>query len=198
MFSALTVVHTWPLATDPAHVSRNDNADTMLGEWIVAWVAHQLPRDPLHLFDANIFYPERRSLAYNDSLIVPGAMAVPLRWLGASPVLTFNLLLLLGFLATALAMYGVVVAWTDDHLAGILAGSLLAFNANVMTRLPHLQVFHAEWVPLALWAVDRLLTRARTRDAMWLALFVSLAGLTSGYLVVITAFRARRGRVGAA
>lgn len=182
------MVHTWPLATDPAHLSRNDNSDAVLNEWIVSWIAHQLPRDPLNLFHANIFHPEQYTLAYSDPLIVPALLGLPIRALGASPVLTFNILLLLGFFLTALAMYGVVVAWTRDHLAGILAGSLLAFNAHTMTRLPHLQAIHAEGVPLALWALDRLITGSRTRDGLWLALCgVSLA-LTSGYTAIITAF----------
>ena len=53
----LAIVHTWPLALNLAHLSRNDNGDAQLNEWILAWVAHQLPRDPIHLFEANIFYP---------------------------------------------------------------------------------------------------------------------------------------------
>ena len=43
--------------------SLNWNGDVMLNEWIVAWVQHQLPRDPLNLFRANIFYPAPDSLA---------------------------------------------------------------------------------------------------------------------------------------
>src|SRR5439155_8879172 len=58
LFAALTVVHTWPLASNPAQLSRNDNADTLLNEWTIAWDAHQAVHDPRHLFDANIFYPE--------------------------------------------------------------------------------------------------------------------------------------------
>src|SRR5262249_48930284 len=38
LFLVLSIVHTWPLATAPARLSRNDNADTMLNEWILAWV----------------------------------------------------------------------------------------------------------------------------------------------------------------
>ena len=188
VFVMLAVVHTWPLTTDLRGLSRNDNADTMLNTWIVSWVAHQLPRDPLHLFDANIFHPHRNTLALSEPLIVPGAMAIPLEWLGVSPVLTYNLLLLAGFILTALAMYAVIVAWTGDHMAGLLAGAVLAFNAHTMTRLPHLQAIHAQWFPLALWALDRLLTGQRTRDALWLGLFVLLLALTSGYLAVFVAF----------
>src|SRR5579871_4267606 len=93
----LTLVHTWPLALQPGRYSGNDNADTQLNEWILAWIAHQLPRDPAHLFEANIFYPAHDSLAFSEPLIVPALMGAPLAWLGASPVLVYNLVLIAGF-----------------------------------------------------------------------------------------------------
>jgi len=82
----LAVLHTWPLVLHPGRYSRNDNADTQLNEWIMAWVAHQLPRHPLQLFDANIFYPAKDTLAFSEPLIVPALMGAPLAWSGASPV----------------------------------------------------------------------------------------------------------------
>src|SRR5205085_1642962 len=45
-FVALSLVHTWPLATDPAHLGRHDNRDTILNQWILAWVAHQAVTSP--------------------------------------------------------------------------------------------------------------------------------------------------------
>jgi len=69
-FVAIAVLETWPLARHPARLSRNDNGDTILNEWVLAWVAHQAPRAPLHVYDANIFYPERNTLAYSESMIV--------------------------------------------------------------------------------------------------------------------------------
>ena len=59
LFVGLAILHTWPLATAPGTLSRNDNGDFILHEWIMAWVSHQVITNPLHLFDANIFYPER-------------------------------------------------------------------------------------------------------------------------------------------
>ena len=99
----LAIVHTWPLATAPGTLSRNDNGDAQLNEWIMAWVAHQLPRAPARLFNANIFYPARDTLAFSEPLIVPGLMGAPMAWLGGSPVLVFNLVLILGFALTAWA-----------------------------------------------------------------------------------------------
>ena len=183
----LAVVHTWPLATSPGTLSRNDNADAELNEWILAWVAHQLPRSPAHLFDGNIFYPERDTLAFSEPLIVPALMGAPLQWLGASPVFTFNIVLLLGFTLTAWAGYTVAFEWTGDRAAGMLAGSMFAFNTHTMTRMPHIQGIHAWGLPLALLSADRLLVRARWRDAAWLALWMTAMAYTSGYLIVFAA-----------
>src|SRR4051812_3079349 len=85
LFIGLAILHTWPLATAPGTLSRNDNGDFILHEWIMAWVAHQIVTNPLHLFDANIFYPERYTLAYSDHLFVQSMMGAPLLWAGASP-----------------------------------------------------------------------------------------------------------------
>ena len=79
VFTALAILHTWPLATDPAHLSRVDNADYLLNTWALSWVAHELPRHPTQVFDANIFYPERLTLAYSEAMLVQGAMAIPVR-----------------------------------------------------------------------------------------------------------------------
>ena len=57
LFVALACIHSWPLATAPGTWCRNDTGDPILNEWALAWVAHQIVTDPLHLFDANIFYP---------------------------------------------------------------------------------------------------------------------------------------------
>ncbi len=187
LFTALAVAHTWPLATDLAHLSRVDNADTQLNAWTVSWIAHQLPRDPLHLFDANIFHPAPHTLAYSEPLLVPGLVGAPLRWLGASPITTYNVLVLVGFATTALAMYALVLRLTGDPTAAVLSGCLFAFNAHTLTRFPHLQALHAQWLPLSIWALDRLLCGGRLRDAAWLALFFSLAAMTSGYLGVFVA-----------
>jgi hypothetical protein len=180
----LAVVHTWPLATAPGRLCRNDTADTMLNEWILAWIAHQLPRAPAALFDANIFHPARHTLAYSEPLIVPGLLGAPLAWLGASPVLVYNVVLMIGFALTAWAAYAVVKEWTGDDVAGLVAGSAFAFNSHLLTRLAHVQAVHAWGLPLALLAADRIVVSARRRDALWLALWMIAMAATSGYLAV--------------
>lgn len=187
-FALLAVMHTWPLATDPAHLTRHDNRDAVLNEWIVGWVAHQLPHSPLHLFDGNIFHPERYTLAYSEPMVVQAILAMPLLWSGASLVLTYNLLLLSGMALSGWAMALVVRRWTDSWPAGLVAGATFAFAAHTLSRIPHLQAQHVEFLPLALLALDRLFEVPSARNAIRLAGWFILQGLTSVYLLVFTTF----------
>jgi hypothetical protein len=183
----LAVLHTWPLALHPGRYSRNDNADTQLNEWILAWIAHQLPRAPLHLFEGNIFYPAHDSLAFSEPLIVQGMMGAPLAWAGASPVLVYNLVLIAGFALTAFATFLLVERWTGSWIAGLLSGSAFAFNTHTLTRLAHVQGIHIYGLPLALLAADRVLRDGSPKAALLLTAALVLAAYTSGYLIVFAA-----------
>jgi len=183
----LAVLHTWPLARDLSGQSRHDNADTTLNAWIVSWVAHALPRDPWHVFDAPMFHPERRTLAYSEPLLVPGVMAWPLRAAGLDATATYNLLALAGYALSAWAMWRLVTHWTGDEWAGAVAGAAFAFNAHLLTRFGHLQALHAEFLPLVLVALDGLATRARLGHAAGLTAGLVLTGLTSIYQLTFTA-----------
>jgi len=158
----------------------------MLNEWVIAWVAHQAVHDPRHLFQANIFYPERNTLAFSESMLVQSAFAAPLLWAGASPVLTYNLVLMAGFTLTGWAMCMVVARWTGDWPAGIGAGILMAFSSHALARLPHLQAQHIEFLPFVLLSLNALLDRPRLRHAIALAVCFALHSLTSYYLFVMT------------
>ena len=216
LFALLAAAHTWPLASAPGRWSRTDSGDTLLNTWALAWVAHQAVTDPQHLFDANIFHPEKRTLALSEHLAPQAAMVAPLLWAGASPVLAHNIALLLGFTLTAWAMCHLVVRWTGCWPAGLVAGSLAAFNAHTLTRLAHLQAQHLEFLPLALIAFDRLLEWGTPRrgetsgeglsapaaderpdgspslaggvgHALKTGAWFALQGLTSGYFLVFSA-----------
>jgi hypothetical protein len=186
MFAVLAGIHTWPLVSDVAHWSRIDSGDGALNTWAIAWVAHGLWTDPFHLFDANIFYPERLTLAYSESMIVQGAMALPVIALGGSAVLAYNLVLLAGLALTGWAFCLLTWRWTGSWSAGLLAGSLAAFNAHSLVQFAHLQLQHVEFVAVMLFALDRFVESRRLRHAALLAAGFVLQGLTSIYLLVFS------------
>lgn len=184
---AATLLHTWPLASAPATWSRMDNADTALNAWIIAWVAHKLPSAPLALFDANIFFPEPRTLAFSEHMVVQGVLGLPFFAAGLSAALVYNLLVLVGFTWSAYAMTRVVTRWTGDGGAGLVAGLAYAFNAHTLVRFGHLQALHVQFLPLALAAFQELRERPGRRTAIVLAAWLTLQALTSNYLLVMTA-----------
>jgi hypothetical protein len=187
LFALLAILHTWPLASAPGRLGRNGQADTQLNAWTLAWVAHQVVHDPVHLFDANIFYPERHTLAFSEHLFVQGVMGAPVRWAGGSPILVYNIVFIAGLALTGWAMSLVVQRWTDNWIAGVLSGCLMAFNALTLTRFPHIQIQHLEFLPFALLSLDRLLTTPRLKYAVQLAASYVLQSLTSLYFLVFTA-----------
>ncbi|MGE0816950.1 MAG: hypothetical protein AB7O28_19820 [Vicinamibacterales bacterium] len=187
LFLALAVLHTWPLAAGLSTWSRMDNADTALNAWILAWDAHQLPIAPLHLFDANIFYPEPRTLAFSEHMVVQGVMGLPLFAAGLSAVTVYNVLAILGFATSGLAMAIVVERWTGHPRAGVVAGMAYAFNAHTLVRFGHMQALHVQFLPFALAALHDLADRPAWRTAWRMAAATTLQALTSNYLLVMTA-----------
>ena len=188
LFALLAVIHTWPLATAPAALTRHDNADALLNEWVVAWVAHQVTRDPLRLFHANIVHPEPNTLAFSEHLFAQAMMGAPLLWAGFSTTAVHNILVIAGFALTGWTMALVMWRWTGDGWAAVLAGMLLAFNAHSLSRIAHLQAVHVQFLPLAVYALDRLLTAPRVRHALGLAAAFVLQALASNYLLVFLTF----------
>jgi hypothetical protein len=183
----LALAHTWPLVTAPATLSRTDSADGLLNQWILGWVAHAMVTQPLSLFDANIFYPEPRTLAFSEHLAVPAIFSAPVFWAGGSPVLAYNVTLWIGLALTGWTTALVLHRWTGDWYAAVLAGSLAAFNTDTLTRMAHIQAMHLEFLPLALLALDDVLQRGERRDALRLGGWAALQMLCSGYLLVMTA-----------
>lgn len=189
--AVLAVAHTWPLASAPASRSLNHNADAQLNAWTISWIARTVVRDPRHMADGNIFWPERETLAYTEPLVVPALLVAPVAWLGGSAVLAFNLSLLFGLVLTGWSAWYVAARWTGAPDAALVAGALAAFNAHLLTRLPHLQAAHAWGLLWALYWADALVdassARARTRAAGGLALAVLATSLTSIYWLALAA-----------
>jgi len=68
--------------------------DTRLFLWTLGWDTHALVSHPLAIFDANIFYPEPRTLAYSEHQIGSALFAAPVILASGNLVLGLNLVLL--------------------------------------------------------------------------------------------------------
>ena len=102
-FGILTVFLIAPMALHLGSVGRLDNADTRMLIWNVAWVARTLIVDPLHVLDANIFYPHRGTLVYSESNLGAGVLAIPVYWATRNPYAAHNFVVLLTFVLSGTA-----------------------------------------------------------------------------------------------
>src|SRR5439155_8495395 len=102
---ALTALLLYPISFHPGQHVRADSSDGQFSLWNVAWVARTIVADPVHLFDANIFYPHRGTLLYSEANLVAGALAAPAYWATRNPYLAHNAVVLLMFFSSGLGMY---------------------------------------------------------------------------------------------
>jgi len=164
------------------------HTDPVFSIWRLAWVAHQLPSDPAHLYDANIFFPERDSLANSDAMLLTGVVASPLFWLGLRPVVVYNVLLLASFVLSGVAMFALVRSLTSSVLPAFVAGVAFAFFPFRLEHYEHLELLSAFWTPLVLLALHRVIRPERQmRDAALLGALLAAQYHASMYFGVYLA-----------
>jgi hypothetical protein len=164
-----------------AFTSVPDLGDPLFSMWRLSWIAHQVPRGPSHLFDANIYYPATGTLAYSDAMLVPGLIAAPALWLGAPVLVVYTTLFLTTFVAAGLAMFALARAITQHAGAAVVAALVFAFDPFRFSHYSHLELQFTCWMPLALLALFRTLSAARPGDGAATGIFVSLQALCSLY-----------------
>ncbi len=185
-FIVLSLVLTYPLAL---HLTGavEDRQDALLNVWITAWDGHQLLSDPLYLFDANIFYPYPRTLAYSELLLGNALLALPITLATGNPVLGYNVVLLLSFVLSGLGTYLLVLKLTRSPGAGLVAGTIFAFASYRLTNLAQAQLLTTQWLPLALLSLYGLLRRPCPRHVATFVLFTCLQALSSFYYAILLA-----------
>lgn len=186
LYLVLTIAATWPLAARAASATFNVGGDTDLVSWILGWDAHAFLHQPFSIFDANIYYPERHTLAFAENLIGSALISSPVIWLTGNIVLSLNVVIIL---TCALCGFGGYVLGRRLGMtsgAAFITGAIFAFAPPRFGRLaqPHLNAVH--WLPLLLASVHGYLDTGRRRD-LWLGMaFFSLQVLSSGHGAVYT------------
>jgi Dolichyl-phosphate-mannose-protein mannosyltransferase len=181
LFAALTALMTYPQVRHLQTDVSPDIGDPLFSTWRLSWVAHQITRDPFHLFDGNIFYPSRYTLAFSDSMLVPSLTIAPLIWLGVPQLVAYNLLFLSGFALSAVGMFVLVRSLTGQTGAALVAGFVFGFLPFRFMHYAHLELQMAQWMPLGLWAFHRTIESGRLRDGLLTGLFFALQTLSSMY-----------------
>ncbi|MGE0865194.1 MAG: hypothetical protein AB7P34_14960 [Vicinamibacterales bacterium] len=146
-----------------------DLGDSLLNMWILAWGAEHLPQlltgsmSWAQFWDANIFHPSPLALSLSEHLFGQVLQVLPVYWLTGNIILCYNLLFLSTFVLSALGTYLLVHDLTGDRRAAFLAGLVYGFLPYRIASVPHLQVLSSQWMPFALYGLNRFVTNGSYR-----------------------------------
>src|SRR4051812_29384722 len=145
----LSVVMHWPLVLHLGADIPKDLGDPLAESWQAAWGGHALGHQPLHLFQANQFWPFHDTLAFSDALVG----YAPAGLVGSGPhaaVFRYDALFLFAY---ALAFVGAYLLARELGLgsgAAAVAGAAFAFAPFRLEQDGHMQVISSGGIPLAL------------------------------------------------
>jgi hypothetical protein len=181
LFLALTLLLTWPLALHPSSATLPLGPDGDLFVWTLAWNAHAFLHQPFSIFDANIYYPLRHTLAFSENLIGSALITAPIQWITGNTVLALNVVALLSCMLCGLGAYVLARRIGIGPAGAIIAGVIFAFSPPRFFRTGQLHLGAVQWIPFALASLHAYLDRGRQRDLRLAAGFFALQALSSGH-----------------
>jgi hypothetical protein len=184
LFAALTAVMAWPMVRHATSLAPM-HQDVYFNMWRLRWFAHALATSPAHLFDANIFFPEKDTLAYSDAMPVEGLIAAPFAAL--NPVVVHNMMMLAPIALSAVAIFALCRHLTGSRGAGLVAGTAFAFAPYRFEHIMHMELQWTVWMPLAFLALHRLYDSGRWRDGLAVGACLALQMLSSIYYGIFLA-----------
>jgi hypothetical protein len=180
LFILLTLVMLYPLPQKMGN-SLVDLGDSVLNTWIMSWDIHKFTTDIKGFFDANIFYPHRLTLAYSEHLVASALLVLPIWFISKNMIFSFNFIFLLSFVLCGFGTYLLVYELTKNRLAGIISGIIFAFCPFRLSRLYHLQVLTAQWIPFTFLYLLRFFKAPKWKNILLFSLFFILQALSCGY-----------------
>lgn len=187
-FAVAPLVLTWPLVLHLG-TAVHDLGDPLLNIWILGGNIERASSGQIrNFFDANIFFPHPRTLAFSEILIPQTAIAVLPYLLTGNLVLAYNVILLVSMFLTGFGMFLLVRRLLDAFPAALLAGTIFAFSPFMFDHLSHLQISFAGGIPLTLLFLIRFLDRERWRDLLLCAVFFSMQLLANTYYAVFLTY----------
>ncbi len=143
--------------------------DQQFAVWLISRNARTWASAPAQLFDGGLCYPAEDGLALGEPALTLGLLGVPGWLVSGDPIFTYDSVVLAMTAFAALAMYALILAWTDLPAAATVAALAYAFHPLKLTDPAHLYAADTAWLVFALFFYRRWLETGRWRDALALA-----------------------------
>jgi hypothetical protein len=176
-FGAMTAAMTWPWVLRLRDAVA-DRGDPYMIAWTLWWDYHQTFTNPLHLFDANVFYPYQYTLAFSENDYGLALLFFPLFALGVRALTVNAVATFLGFAFCGYGTFRLTRTLTRDAGAAWVAGIFFAFVPYRFQVLSHLHYLFAGWIPLLLEALVLFARQPTRKRAAWLGVAFLMNALT--------------------
>jgi hypothetical protein len=149
--TVVAVVMTWPLILGLGDEIPGDLDDPLQQAWQVAWIGHAVLHEPLHLFQANSYWPLPDSLAFSDALVGYAPAGFLAQRGPHAAVLAYDLLFLFVYALAFVGAYLLARELQLPPLAALVSGVAFAYAPWRLTHNGHLNVLSSGAIPLALF-----------------------------------------------
>jgi len=187
LYTAVTIVFAYPLSIHSGTTLFGDNPDTHLYIYTLAWDAHAFVHNPIGIFDASFYYPNRLTLAYSENSIGSALFAAPILWVTGNPVLALNLTQLIACVLCGIGAYVLARAVGIGSRGAFVSGLIFAFAPTRFVRTGQLYLGTLQWMPLALASLHEYFSGRGKSGLRWAAAFFTLQAYTSGHGAVFLA-----------
>lgn len=133
------------------------------------------------MLDTNIFYPEKNTLSFSDTLYGQTPITLPLQLLTNNIVLTENLYIFMTFPIAAVAMFFLSYFLTKHILASALSGLFFAFSYPRLAQIGHMPMISSQWIPLFVLFLIKYVEDGSWKHLLWTFLFYLLSIASSIY-----------------
>ena len=177
-FCLFTSAVTWPYVTR-LRDAVVDRGDPYLITWILWWDYHQTFTDPLHLFNANLFYPLKYTLAFSENSYGIALLFFPLYALGLKPLTVHAIALFFGFALSGYGAFRLGRTLTGSTAVGWIAGIIFAFVPYRFHLMSQVAYVFSPWIPLLFEALVLYTREPSRKRAAWLGCAFFMNGLTT-------------------
>ncbi len=147
VYALISLLLTWPLILHfgdavPA------GGDAWENIWNLWWLRKAIETGQWPFHTDYKYFPYGVNLYFDTIVPLAGLLGAPLQWLGLSLVSTYNVLVLLSFVLSALGMYLLARYLTADTVASFIAGFIFGFCPYHFAHLyGHLNLMWMQWMP---------------------------------------------------
>lgn len=147
----------WPLAAQLGSSLPGDYGDPLFVTWVLGWVNGRITDGAFRGFwDANIFFPERSTLAFSEHFIGQAVTVLPVYWFTGNLILSYNVAFILTFVLTGASTFLLARALTASAVGAMAAVIIATFNEyRLVWSLSHLHTLSLHWWLFALYGVHR-------------------------------------------